>query len=192
MSFSFKLSSGRWHDLENPIAGEIELEDIAFALARICRFGGHLRKDVPAYSVAQHSCHVSDYLFGISRRAAGYGLLHDAHELAVGDWISPFKRYAKTYRRGSMYVPYKRITDMWDAAIFDQFRLGPPSRAEQEQIAEADATMLATEFRDLIEGGLPAEREYLPEPLSMTIRPWPYADAARSFMRRANDLFCLS
>lgn len=69
----------------------IRIEDIAFALAHINRFTGH----VGAYSVAEHSVHV---MHEAMRHAPGNvavaraALMHDAHEVLVGDVASPLKR----------------------------------------------------------------------------------------------------
>jgi hypothetical protein len=68
----------------------VEVEDLARALAHLCRFAGHVRR---YYSVASHSAAVADELLcrGVGPAGALVGLLHDASEAYTGDLISPIK-----------------------------------------------------------------------------------------------------
>lgn len=68
-----------------PDIARIEIEEIAHALAHICRFGGHSPE---YYSVAQHSVLVSCLAPVKLKKAA---LLHDASEAYTGDVIKPLK-----------------------------------------------------------------------------------------------------
>jgi hypothetical protein len=83
------VSGRRFNPLE-PDPAEIDLGDIARALSNQCRFGGHARS---YYSVAQHSCLVSDLVEeqGGDRAAALWALLHDASEAYTGDFPLPIK-----------------------------------------------------------------------------------------------------
>lgn len=82
--------SGRAFPVLKPLAELVVIEDIAHALANICRFGGHTRR---FYSVAEHCCHVRDLVagWGYSRCAVQASLLHDAHEAYMGDCVRPLK-----------------------------------------------------------------------------------------------------
>lgn len=82
--------SGQALDLLNPQPEQINLEDIAHALARVCRYGGHSRR---FYSVAEHSCYVMRELqnAGCSEPTVRWGLMHDAAEAYVGDMLAPLK-----------------------------------------------------------------------------------------------------
>lgn len=80
------MPSGRPFWPIDPRADEIDIEDIAFSLSHLCRFGGHCKR---FYSVAEHSVYVSRL---VSPEAALWGLLHDASEAYVGDMPRPLKR----------------------------------------------------------------------------------------------------
>lgn len=80
----------------DPRAEEICIEDVSHALAHICRFNGHTSS---FYSVAEHSCLVSDALPDELKLA---GLLHDASEAYLCDVPRPIKRspgFAEKYLR---------------------------------------------------------------------------------------------
>jgi 5'-deoxynucleotidase YfbR-like HD superfamily hydrolase len=88
----FVTNSG--HIIEDPsliTKDDIKIEDIAFALSRIPRFGGH---SAAFYSVALHSmnCEFVAMKEGMSKRERLMVLLHDAAEAYIGDVISPVKR----------------------------------------------------------------------------------------------------
>jgi hypothetical protein len=76
--------SGRRFNPFEPDREQIDISDIATALANQCRFGGHTRT---FYSVAQHSCLISDL---VRERGGGAAdalsaLLHDASEAYLVD-----------------------------------------------------------------------------------------------------------
>ena len=77
--------AGKHVDPLNVRPEDICLEDIAFALSNISRFGGH----VPFLSVAEHSVRVCMAAPPKLKKAA---LLHDAAEAYIGDIIWPLKR----------------------------------------------------------------------------------------------------
>lgn len=87
---TIRLWSGRLFDLANPKPDQFCLEDIANALAKICRFNGHVKK---FYSVAEHSIHCLDHAIfsGLSVEAQIACLFHDATEAFVGDMVKPLK-----------------------------------------------------------------------------------------------------
>jgi hypothetical protein len=77
--------SGHKFYLDDPQIADIDVYDIAHALAYQCRFNGHCPE---FYSVAQHSVLVSDL---VSKENALWGLLHDASETYLPDVPRPFK-----------------------------------------------------------------------------------------------------
>src|SRR5438445_5213489 len=82
--------SGRWVNPFEPDPGQLDIGDIARALANQCRFGGHCRV---FYSVAQHSVHVSELVEqrGGDAEDVFAALMHDASEAYLGDMPHPIK-----------------------------------------------------------------------------------------------------
>ncbi|RYF85792.1 MAG: hypothetical protein EOO03_12755, partial [Chitinophagaceae bacterium] len=82
---TFNTASGLAIDLNNIHSRDININDIATALSRIPRFGGHT---CAFYSVAQHSVLVAALAPDYLKKEA---LLHDAAEAYLGDVIKPLK-----------------------------------------------------------------------------------------------------
>lgn len=85
-----KVSAGHYVCLKNPDPATIDLESIAAALSKLCRYGGYCPR---FYSVAEHSIHVlalasSEGFGGDALKAM---LLHDAAEAYLGDVVKPLK-----------------------------------------------------------------------------------------------------
>lgn len=128
----FQTFSGvQFHPLY-PMVEDILIEDIAHALARVCRFGGHVKS---YYSVAQHSVLVSKI---VPEELAMMGLLHDASEAFIGDAVRPLK-YAMPQ--------YLEIESNLSLVIARRFNL--PDEMPPE-IKVADNILLMTERRDLL------------------------------------------
>ena len=74
---------------------DVDIVDIAHALARTCRYGGHVT--VENYSVAEHSVLICEYMRSqperYSRLHCLEGLLHDAGEAYYGDLKRPIKHH---------------------------------------------------------------------------------------------------
>lgn len=90
-SFFLQTYSGHAFYPKDGHISEIAIEDIAHALAHICRYNGHCRK---FYSVAEHSVLVSRIVRAMwpdDLQAVWAGLLHDATEAYVGDITTPLK-----------------------------------------------------------------------------------------------------
>jgi hypothetical protein len=88
--------SGFAFDIANPDYRVIFDKDIAKALSRICRYGGH----TPFfYSVAEHSLGVSQLAEedGCDQDTVLACLLHDASEAYLGDVVSPLKGMLRDY-----------------------------------------------------------------------------------------------
>ena len=84
-----EMHSGVYVELADPQPETIRLEDIAFSLANIARYGGH----VPFYSVAQHAVLVTRRLRkqGETNAVQLAGLHHDDPEAYIGDVPKPLK-----------------------------------------------------------------------------------------------------
>lgn len=159
----------------DPLSHEIEIEDIAQSLAKQCRFNGHTKV---FYSVAQHSVYVSEQFDDVE--TALWGLLHDAAEAYTGDCVRPIK---KTLRDD-----FKLDWDVFETpimqAVAKRYQLTLPM---PEAIHHADAVLLATEKRDVLN---PQKFPWgpLPEPLVGRIEGWSWPDAYRLFTWRFNRL----
>jgi 5'-deoxynucleotidase YfbR-like HD superfamily hydrolase len=177
MSSAIQTWSGlRFSPLE-PDPAAIEIEDIAHALANLCRFGGHCSV---FYSIAQHSCVVADAVAG-DRETTLHALLHDAAEAYLGDLPHPLKH------RSPLGVLYREVEAPLQAAILARFGLGasPPA-----VVKEIDRAALAAERAVLMRA---ADDAWWPEldgvePLCVEIDPWTPERAAREFLDRFRRL----
>jgi hypothetical protein len=131
--------TGKRFDPLNPDPALIDIDDIAWALSNICRFGGHSSR---FYSVAEHSVLVGEYLSGVGgRRLALAGLLHDATEAYLGDVPRPLK-----YR--PEFAFYREAEAKLEALIFHKFGLN--EFVCHPEIKRVDNAILADEARQLM------------------------------------------
>lgn len=167
------LASGGYFDFIDPKPETVFIEDIAAGLAKAARFGGQSRRPIDGhfgcfYSVAQHSCLVSEMVEPEHRFAA---LMHDAAEGYMGDMVGPLKQ---------LIPDFKVIENRVEEAIFARFGIAAPLHAS---IKHADLRALRTEQRDLSTGrahnwnGLD---QFEPHP--ETIVPWEPEQAYRLFI----------
>lgn len=157
----------------DPRADEVCIEDIAHALANICRFGGHAHR---FYSVAHHSVLVSQ---ACSPRDAMWGLLHDAAEAYAGDVIRPIKHASEAGRR------FQEIESRIIAAIAERFGLSP---VIPESVKRADEIVLATECRDVMGGERAGKWRLSYSASDNLITPWSPAESERAFLARFAEL----
>ena len=114
-----------------PTADQVNLEDIAVALSRAPRFGGHT---FWPYSVAAHSIYVS---LLVPKRHRLQALFHDASEAYISDIPSPFKASMPDYKIiefGIMEAVAERFDFNW-----------PPDPI----VKQADAAALYQEWKNL-------------------------------------------
>jgi len=162
--------SGSYFDFTDPENSEICINDIAHALACICRFTGHTKE---FYSVAQHSVLMSQIVPDEFALAA---LLHDAHEAYVGDVSSPLKQ---------LIPDYKELEKKIESAVLSRFGL-PASMPDV--IKHYDMVMLKTELRDVMHCDDHHEiLEGVPYAL-LKISPWHWSLAKVEFIHRFRQL----
>jgi uncharacterized protein len=168
MKSSILTCTGEYFDLLNPEQSVINIEQVASALSKICRFTGHVAE---FYSVAQHSVLVS---LIVPPEDALAGLLHDAAEAFIGDVAKPLK----------MLLPdYQAIEERVERAVFKALGVSLPLPAS---VKHADLRMLITEQRDLMTYSGKAWLDI--EPLSWPIQPMCPTDAHDAFLERYNEI----
>jgi hypothetical protein len=164
---------------------DIDLADIAHALALTCRFKGHCRD---FYSVAEHSVRVSHTLH---TRAAGpaiemAGLMHDAAEAYLSDLGGPIKSRFFIAAPGARppLEPFDQAEDRLLRVIAEALRFPP---IDYDTVRSADLILLATEARDLL--GIDARDWGVHEPpLHDPIKPWDWRRAETTFLERFRAL----
>jgi hypothetical protein len=127
--------TGRRFYPTNPNPDDIAIEDIAHALAHICRFGGHSLEFI---SVAQHCVHVSRL---VPREFARLALMHDAPEAYMGDMIQPLKKSMAKFKSVELQI--------W-RAVATKFQLPDSDPSGNPVIKYADIISCVTERRDLL------------------------------------------
>lgn len=171
MSASWILTQSRKQfDLLAPEPDMVVLDDIAHALANICRFAGYTQTH---YSVGQHSVLASHL---VPPADALHALLHDAAEAYVGDMVSPLK---------DLLPGFKVIEARIWMAIAARFEIAAQMPAG---IKEADLVPMATERRDLLPPGPPWPSLKGIQPLPNEIVPWAPAFTRLAFKRRFKQL----
>lgn len=154
-----------------PSSTDVDIRDIAHALALKCRYGGHCRE---FYSVAQHSVLVSQVVEkrGGTETEQLYGLLHDAAEAYLADVPSPVKPRLIGFAEAERQVMI---------AIAARFRLGP---WEPEIVKAVDEGIQVDETRALMPG-LDFGFDGVPGVLGEDVLvPWPWRLAEQYFLKR--------
>jgi 5'-deoxynucleotidase YfbR-like HD superfamily hydrolase len=169
--------SGRWVNPFDPDPDQIELSDIARALANQCRFGGHCRT---FYSVAQHCVIASELIerHGGTADDALAALMHDAAEAYLGDLPHPIKH------RSPLGAAFREAEAPLERVIRSRFSISDAPAA----VKRIDRALLATERR-----AFSAETWDWPElagvePLDLELEAWCPDEAAQAFVRRFEEL----
>ncbi|WP_296585667.1 hypothetical protein [Xanthobacter sp.] len=211
-----QTGTGRAFDLMAPTADMVDLEhDVAEALAREPRFGGHVRSG--PYSVAQHCVLGADAIIAEtgSIETARAFLLHDGHESYCKDITTPeteardrrveqivaFRLAAygiaepcRDLGRGVFNEALRGLKSDLDIAIHaaagHPWPLPPDIAA---RVRQWDLAMLAAERRDLLcKPPKPwhASVERVPPPARIgRIKVWPWPKAADEWRARLHQLF---
>jgi uncharacterized protein len=98
---TIRTVTGRYVDPMSMTADDVDIRDIAHALSRLCRFGGHAKGFL---SVAQHSVAVSHMAVRYSFQVQRMALLHDATEAYLVDMPKPIKRRLPEYQKVEAHI----------------------------------------------------------------------------------------
>jgi hypothetical protein len=129
---SIRTNSGTFVNVFDTNPDSIKIEDIAHALSRLPRFGGHLNRH---YSVAQHSVLCAQ--MAKTKKDKKAALLHDGSEAFLLDMPTPIKA-----RMGE----YKQYEDKLMTIIFKKYDLEWPL---SNNIKKIDRKMLLIEWDNL-------------------------------------------
>lgn len=128
---------------------DFRIEDIAAALSKVCRYGGHCRH---FYSVAEHSVLVSSIMESWDLGDPREGLLHDGTEAYLSDVVGPFKQ---------LLPDYVALEAGLDAKLRRHFGIGERSagckRADRIALMVEGRSLLPERGESMIRGGIPAE-----------------------------------
>ncbi len=158
----------------NPQPDEIDIRDIAHALAMQCRFTGHTKFH---YSVAQHAYYAS---LIVPPQFAFEALMHDASEAYICDMNRPMKHYTAAGQE------YLKVESVIEIAIAKKFNLPYPMSPE---VKVADNAMLYAEKPQLM-----SVREWNTQwsvdmtPADVKIERWSPEQAEYTFLRRFDSL----
>lgn len=121
--------TGKWVNLLDFQPEDVNIEDIAHALACNNRFVGHLKEPV---SVAQHSVYVSRLCRNTSSRLQA--LLHDASEAYIGD-------VTKWLKQTEIFDGYRELESHIQRTIYRRFGC-----LEEDTVETKTADMLMVRF----------------------------------------------
>lgn len=179
---------GRFVDPCHVNPTRVHIEDIAFALSNVCRFGGHVRR-----SVADHSMIVERLvgLLGGSAEARLHGLLHDAHEAYLGDMPNPMKHQVA-------FEYYRQACTRAQKAILVALHVPKPRKATRELVKRADLASMVMEARGRLRSNgkhwhIPHSARVDADVLMDACRgmlavPWRPVDAEARFLGRWEEL----
>ena len=122
------MYSGQLVDVLHLKAADIDIRDIAHALACTSRFGGHTREPI---SVAQHSVYVSYFCLTQPLQ----GLLHDASEAYLGDVPEPLKD-------SPVFEKYRKLESRVQMLVYQKFKC---QLQDTPEVRDADQLMLRVE-----------------------------------------------
>jgi hypothetical protein len=173
----------------DPLADEVEYDDICIGTARECRYGNHCRE---FYSVAEHEVIVSLYAERFARErgwseddvllAAREGLIHDSGEAYIGDMIRPIKH--QPVMRG-----FRRAEKLIQRQVFIRFGVEPTS-ASSALVKEIDNRVLVDEIEALmLHPDMYLERHASVPGLGAEIAAMPWQQAAAAYSQRFAELW---
>ena len=182
------LDSSKWKngpglcslDPMNPRPEDVYIDEIARALAAICRYNGQLPGPKPIhYSVAQHCVLGAQAFLGWDmRQQAKEFLMHDAAEAYIGDMVRPLKRHIPSF---------VTIEENIQKAVMKRFGLRYPIPVVYKTM---DDIMLVTESLTFFNEELVRKWGYDPDTaLNYKIEPWDAEYAESTFLKMYRYLF---
>ncbi len=175
---TIKLLSGKYLDLVRPEPDQFEFEDIAGALAKICRFGGQCKY---FYSVAEHlvHCHEVARTDGRNKAERLAVFAHDFSEAFLGDVVKPLKLLLSEYRE---------LEILMEMAISQKFGITYAPGTVQV-VKEIDQSMLIHERRQLFDSDqVKWTDEDKARPLTVKLGHWSPGLAYQKFISTAAEL----
>lgn len=164
-----QTSTGKAFWPTDPHEYEVDIEDIAHALAHQCRYGGHAKCH---YSVAEH-CYLLSTVVPPEHALAA--LMHDAAETYLQDIVRPVKKYL---------AGYADIERGLEKVIFTKYGIPYPL---PQVVMDYDIAICRDE-KDAVMAEAPmpwAENE----PLGVEIQCWPPNIAKQMFLMRFRELY---
>ena len=176
----FQTFTGKHFYLLRPRPEDVCIEDIAHALARTCRYGGHVAVD--NYSVAEHCVLIAEYVLAhpeaYTRAHALEALLHDAGEAYYGDLKRPIKH------EPSIAAVIDPIFRRVDEVVRSVFHL---PWTESEAIKTLDCRIVRDEKAQVMRGPADGDNGLYP-PLGVTIVGMFPSNAEDAFLRLYKEL----
>jgi hypothetical protein len=171
----------------DPRAADVNIQDIAHALAYSTRFNGHASD---YYSIAEHCVHAS---YECDLDDALEGLMHDAAEYVVGDLVSPVRRMIYRGSRTLEGCSFDDVERAVERVVADKFRLRYDDAKAwpwPESVRRADLAVLAAEKRDLFpEASRPWKSLVGVEPMRRRVECWSPAKSRMKFLARFYELY---
>ena len=169
--------TGKMFSLIDPVIDDIDIRDIAHALAMQCRWTGHSKFH---YSVAQHSYYCS--FLGPAKNALDH-LMHDASEAYLSDMSRPLKYYTNAG------IAYQLIETVMQNAIGRRFNL----KRQPASVHIADNQMLFAERDQLMSGTLVWDKSLTIHKdfgtAATKIKQWSPEHAEKMFLKRFHELY---
>lgn len=158
-----QTASGRPFFPADPRPDEVHIEDIAHALARLCRYGGHCLR---FYSVAEHCVLLSRVAEGPFKL---WALLHDASEAYLLDVPTPLKPMLGGYKEAEARI--MRAIELRFGLFF-----GVPAAVK----ALDRAILMDERAQNMAPSAIPWANEVAP--LGVALEYWPPLRAQREFL----------
>ncbi len=188
-------STGRQFWPLDPQPGDVCVEDIAHALAKLCRWTGHCDQHV---SVAQHARYVAHTVSLTHPELELAALHHDSAEAYIGDIARPLKRSLLvdtsqapshvmawlTYPSASIKVVEAHLLRI----IFDALKISWPDHEGWKVIHSADNAVLMTEHRDCMPKHGAAFAGIAEQPLTTDMRVYETNRTEASFLMHHDSL----